>query len=173
MYFKTSLAVNYNRCLLSDILKLIKIGIFIDFLRIRLYITKTDNHWFNIFAHVSKNFQWFIMKSCLLLSYNIVSRLEYPSFFLPSTCLFPPFSLSFHSFMPFFWGEDWRITVTLQMGFHTPSPLLCKTLKLFHIRLPLVLQGSHHIPLSSLLFNSSAVTYQGPLILLTIGSPMW
>ena len=110
MYFKTSLAVNYNRCLLSDILKLIKIGIFVCFLRIRLYITKTDNHWFNIFAHISKTFQWFIMKSCLRLSYNIVSKLEYPSFFLPSTCLFPPFSLSFHSFMPFFWGEDWRIT---------------------------------------------------------------
>lgn len=99
MYFKTSLAVNYNRCLLSDILKLIKIGIFVDFLRIRLYITKTDNHWFNIFAHVSKNFQWFIMKSCLLLSYNIVSRLEYPSFFLPSFHLPLPSFFSFLSFI--------------------------------------------------------------------------
>ena len=89
-----------------------KIGIFVYFLRIRLYITETASHLCNIFAHISQNFQWLIMKS-FLLSFNIVNRLEFLPSFLPS---FLP--LSFHSFIPFFWGEDWRIIVTLKMGFH-------------------------------------------------------
>ena len=112
-----------------------KIGIFVYFLRIRLYITETASHWCNIFAHISQNFQWLIMKS-FLLSYNIVNRLEY----LPS---FLPFSfLSFiHSFLLRGGLKNHSDT---EDGFsHTFTFIVQDSETQFHIRLPLMLLLPH------------------------------
>lgn len=120
-----------------------------------------------------KNFQWFIMKSRLLLSYSTVNRLEYRSFFLPCTCLFLLFLFPFiHSFLPFegrIEESQWHCRCVF-----THLHLYCAR---FWNSVPyqVTFSAVRLLPHTTFFFTFQLFSshYHGPFILLMIGSPMW